>query len=71
VQYILQHPAQVVAHLNAIPVNYIDSTWPLFVRAKLAAPQTKIANPVHRALVSEPKTPAVSAMLPQIIPMSK
>jgi hypothetical protein len=52
-------------------MNYIDSTWPQFVPAKLDEPETKMINPVHRALVSAPFSLAVGARLSQIIHASK
>jgi hypothetical protein len=55
--------------LNAIPMNYIDSTWPRLVPAKLAAPETKMINLGHQALKPTPFSPAAITMLPQIILM--
>jgi hypothetical protein len=60
-QGVLNFTREIVAHLNAIPMNYIDSTWPLFVPAKLVELKAKKINSVRHALASAPFSPAAGA----------
>jgi hypothetical protein len=71
VKYFLETLRTSLCSLNTIPMNYIDSTSPPFVPAKLDEPETKMINPVQRALISAPFSPAVGARLPQIIHVPK